>query len=103
MKEINERFALVNGRVVTPDTVKSGLAVVVEGTTIAGVVPVADLVDATPEIDVGGRLIAPGLLDMHTHGALGHTFNEPTAAAFGVIVRICHPEILRKRHCWRRQ
>lgn len=87
MNEVRERFALVNGRVVTPQTVEKGMVVVVEGSTIAGVVPVADLVDATREIDVGGRLIAPGLIDIHTHGALGHTFNEPTAAAFGVITR----------------
>jgi N-acetylglucosamine-6-phosphate deacetylase len=82
-----ERFAVVNGHVVTPQTVESGLAVVVEGSTIAGIVRTADLVDATPEIDVGGRLITPGLIDIHTHGALGHTFNEPTAEAFGVITR----------------
>ncbi len=87
MNGTSERFALVNGRVVTPHAVESHKAVIVEDRTIAGIIPVADLVDATLEIDVGGRLILPGLIDIHTHGATGHTFNEPTAKAFGVITR----------------
>ena len=85
MNETSERFALVNGRVVTPGAVESHKAVIVEGSTIAGIIPVADLGDATMKIDVGGRLILPGLIDIHTHGATGHTFNEPTAKSFGVI------------------
>lgn len=87
MKRMDERIALINGRVITPQKVESGLAVVVEGSTIAGIVTVADLFDTIAAIDVGGRLIAPGLIDIHTHGALGHTFNDPTAEAFGVITR----------------
>ena len=35
---------------------------------------------------MAGRWITPGLIDVHTHGALGHTFNEPTEAAFGTIL-----------------
>ncbi|MEZ4622424.1 MAG: amidohydrolase family protein [Caldilineaceae bacterium] len=37
------------------------------------------------EFDVGGRLICPGLIDIHIHGAQGHTFNEPTEVAFRTI------------------
>jgi N-acetylglucosamine-6-phosphate deacetylase len=36
-------------------------------------------------MDVGGRYVAPGLIVIHTHGARGHTFNEPTAEAFATI------------------
>lgn len=81
----NERFALVNGRVVLPDKVVAGKAVVVEGVTIAGIVDVGELGNEVERVDVNGRFITPGLIDIHTHGALGHTFNEPTAAAFGTI------------------
>ena len=87
MNKTNERLALVNGRVVTPYSVEEGLAVIIEGSTIAGIVPTADVVGAADEIDVGGRLITPGLIDIHTHGALGYTFNEPTQEAFSTLTR----------------
>jgi N-acetylglucosamine-6-phosphate deacetylase len=85
MTQISKRFALVNGRVTLPQTVESGKAVIVDGSTISGIVNMDELGDEFEKIDVNGKLIAPGLIDIHTHGALGHTFNEPTAEAFGVI------------------
>jgi len=79
------RFALVNGRVVLPDQVLDGHAVVIDGPVIAGITAESKLAAGIERIDVGGRLITPGLIDIHTHGTLGHTFNEPTAEAFSVI------------------
>lgn len=55
--------------------------------TINALVPEDRLADGIPTIDVGGRWIAPGLIDLHTHGALGHTFNEPDAVAFTAILQ----------------
>jgi N-acetylglucosamine-6-phosphate deacetylase len=85
LEQSAQRFALVNGRVVLPDAVAQGKAVVVERDKIIGVVGVGALGSDVERIDVGGRLITPGLIDLHTHGALGHTFNEPTGGAFGTI------------------
>ena len=79
------RFALVNGRVVLPDQMVEGKAVVVDGAAITGIVDVGELGNMIEQVDVNGRLITPGLIDIHTHGALGHTFNEPTDKAFGTI------------------
>ncbi len=79
------RFALVDGRIVLPDQVVTGKAVVVDGTTIAGIVDLADLDDTLERVGVEGRIITPGLIDIHIHGALGHTFNEPTTEAFDTI------------------
>lgn len=87
MRQSGKRFALVNGRVVTPQTVERGKAIIIEGSTITGIVPVAGLDDEIDKIDVNGRLVTPGLIDIHTHGALGHTFNEPKYEAFDVITR----------------
>jgi N-acetylglucosamine-6-phosphate deacetylase len=35
--------------------------------------------------DAAGCLVSPGLIDIHTHGALGHTFNEPDEVAWQTI------------------
>ena len=87
MNELSKRFALVNGRIALPEAVEQGKALIVDGPKIAGIIDSGALADEINQVDVGGRLIAPGLIDIHTHGALGHTFNEPTAAAFEVITR----------------
>jgi len=79
------RWALVNGRLILPREVVVGKALVGEGDKIVGVADLDALGDEVERIDVGGRTVAPGLVDMHTHGALGHTFNEPTAEAFEAI------------------
>jgi N-acetylglucosamine-6-phosphate deacetylase len=76
---------LVNGRVVLPDRVETGRALVIEGGRIAGLADLADLGSDVEQIDVGGDWITPGLLDIHTHGALRHTFNEPDPAAWAGI------------------
>ena len=82
-----QRLALINGRVVFPDQVATGLAVVIDGPTIDAVIDIETLSDDVERFDVGGRLITPGLIDIHTHGALGHTFNEPTVEAYEIITR----------------
>jgi N-acetylglucosamine-6-phosphate deacetylase len=79
------RFALTNGRVILPQEIVTGKAVVVEGKRIVSIAD-ADSVSAEAEkTDVGGRYITPGLMDIHVHGALGHTFNEPDVEAFATI------------------
>ena len=81
-----KRWALINGRVVLPDRIVSGQAVVVEEAQIVGIVEAAALVPEVTTVDVGGRLITPGLIDIHTHGAVGHSFNEPTAEAWSAVL-----------------
>lgn len=78
-------LALVNGNVVLPGSVRSDLVVIVSQNRIAALLPHKDLPAAIQRMDVGGRWITPGLIDLHTHGALGHSFNEPDEAAFTAI------------------
>lgn len=78
-------LALVNGNLVLPDGVRSDLALVVSGDRVAALLPLKDLPAAVERMDVGGRWITPGLIDLHTHGALGHSFNEPDEEAFAAI------------------
>jgi N-acetylglucosamine-6-phosphate deacetylase len=76
------RFALVNGRLVLPYEVAEGLAIVIEGERILGLTREGNVGSDFVRVDVGGRLVTPGLIDLHTHGALGHSFNEPTDEAY---------------------
>jgi N-acetylglucosamine-6-phosphate deacetylase len=87
MKENGQRFALVNGKVILPERVSEGLAVIVENTQISGVTPMGDLGADLPRVDAGGRFISPGLIDIHTHGADGHDYTEATAEVFEAITR----------------
>lgn len=83
-----DHFAIVDGRLVLPDRIVDDQALVIEDGRIAAFVALDALDPALPQIDVGGRLVTPGLIDIHIHGALGHTFNEPTPAAFATITRV---------------
>lgn len=87
LSHLPARFALVNGRIVLPHAVVSGRALLVEDGRIAGVPPLAELPAATAPVDVAGRLITPGLVDIHIHGAQGRLFNEATTEAFDSILR----------------
>jgi N-acetylglucosamine-6-phosphate deacetylase len=81
------RFALTNGRVILPQGIVTGKAVVVEGKKIVGIADADSLGAEAEKVDVSGRYIGPGLIDIHTHGALDHTFNEPTVEAFASITK----------------
>lgn len=78
-------LALVNGEVVLPGGARRGLAVVVSQGRIAALLPEKDLPGNIERVDTGGRWVTPGLIDIHTHGALGHSFNEPDEQAFSAI------------------
>jgi N-acetylglucosamine-6-phosphate deacetylase len=80
-----QRIALINGRLVLPDTIIDDRVVVIDQGEIVAITARDAIGSGVHPIDVGGRLITPGLIDMHTHGALGHTFNEPTSEAFAAI------------------
>jgi N-acetylglucosamine-6-phosphate deacetylase len=81
------RLALLNGRIVLPDRVVTDQSLVVQGGRIAGWADPQDLGPNIQRIDVAGNWITPGLLDIHTHGAVRHTFNEPDRAAWTAITR----------------
>ncbi len=80
------RYALVNGTIVTPTTLLTEHGLLVNAGRIEALVPLGELPADLPRFDVGGRLIAPGLVDIHTHGARGHSFNEGSVEAFTTIL-----------------
>jgi N-acetylglucosamine-6-phosphate deacetylase len=81
----DNQLALINGRIVLPDKIVADKALLLEGSNLAGLMDQDALGPGIERFDVGGRYITPGLIDLHIHGALGHTFNEPTTEAFATI------------------
>ncbi len=85
--QFQTKYALVNGRVILPEEIVTGRALVVDNGKIGGLLEPDSLEAGLERIDVGERYVAPGLIDIHIHGAGGHTFNEPTAQAFAAITQ----------------
>ncbi|HET9678955.1 MAG TPA: amidohydrolase, partial [Gammaproteobacteria bacterium] len=71
----NTRLALVGARILTMD--KAGIiedgAIIIEGNRISAVGPRSDieLPANMPVLDVSGKTIMPGIIDVHWHGAQG--------------------------------
>ena len=80
-------FALVNGRIALPGKIIEGKSLIIEDATIAAIVSTGEVAAELAQVDVDKRLIAPGLIDIHIHGAIGHTFNEANAEAFGTVTQ----------------
>lgn len=81
------RFGLTHGRLILPGAIVTGKAVIVEGAKILGIADPDSLDSNTERIDVEGRYICPGLIDIHSHGALGHSFNDAAGKAFACITK----------------
>jgi N-acetylglucosamine-6-phosphate deacetylase len=79
------RFALTNGRIILPREIVNDRAVIIESGSIVKLGNEDALTNDMECVDVGGRFIAPGLIDIHTHGALRHHFLEATDEAFCAI------------------
>ncbi|MCB0180116.1 MAG: N-acetylglucosamine-6-phosphate deacetylase [Anaerolineae bacterium] len=83
----NQRLALTNGRIILPDRIVDGQALLIEAGRVVDRVEPDALGAEVETFDVGGQYIAPGLIDIHIHGAMGHIFNESTAEAFTAITQ----------------
>ncbi len=60
--------AIINGKIVMPDGIAEGRALVYED-RILGMAE--DVTNAEEVIDAGGQFVLPGLFDVHTHGGVG--------------------------------
>jgi N-acetylglucosamine-6-phosphate deacetylase len=79
-------FALVNGRVLTDEGLRDGLAVRLSGGRIAAVGPRAEVAPGAEVRDLDGRILLPGFIDVQVNGGGGVLFNDqPTAEAITAI------------------
>jgi len=83
-----ERF-LIRGasRIITPIEEVGNAAILVEGSKIARIGPEGEFGDELPSIDVGGRIVLPGFVDIHVHGGGGADAADGTPEAIAAIAR----------------
>jgi N-acetylglucosamine-6-phosphate deacetylase len=66
--------ALINGRVVLHDEIRSDLCVVIENGRIAALSP--SFPDDAEQVDLAGQLLLPGFIDVQVNGGGGRLFND---------------------------
>ncbi len=79
---------IINGQIITPQTVLTDHTLVIEGSTITAIVP-ADTALPPDEmiIDAHGLWVAPGFIDVHVHGGDGHDTMDATPQALHSMAR----------------
>src|SRR4029453_16583729 len=70
-----------NARLILPDGIRDGLELVVENGKIAAIGELTHK-HGNQVVDLSGNYLAPGFIDLHVHGALGHDTMEACAEAF---------------------
>lgn len=78
-------MVITNGRLILPHALVTDRALLLRDGKILGFAAPDQVGAEFERVEAGGRYVTPGLIDIHTHGALGHSFNEPDEAAWEII------------------
>jgi N-acetylglucosamine-6-phosphate deacetylase len=81
------RKLITNARIVSPGIDLPNAAVLIEGDRIEAVIEGTNLPASAVKIDAGGRLLMPGFIDIHSHGADGHDVCDDSIDALRHIAR----------------
>lgn len=80
------KTSIINGRIVTPDSVVDGMVLNVADGRILGISDCAAA--GAGIIDAEGEYVSPGFIDIHTHGAGGADFMDGTVDAYRTATRM---------------
>ena len=82
-------MVIINGRVIGPRSILEQHCVIIEGGKIKQIAPTSQVL--WPEdayiIDAQGGFVAPGFVDLHVHGALGHDAMEGSVEVLAQIAK----------------
>ncbi|MER5355635.1 amidohydrolase family protein [Kitasatospora sp. NPDC002551] len=81
-----QRLALVNATVVHPHRLGAGECLLLRDGTVEYAGPARRPPAGYRSVDLDGDYVLPGLIDVHVHGALGRTFNEPDPDAWRTVL-----------------
>ncbi len=84
----NIKLALVGGKIITPFRIIENGTILIEGKRIAeiGKYNNVDIPDNTEIIDVSGRIICPGFVDLLVHGGGGYGFADSNPAGIEIVL-----------------
>lgn len=72
--------ALYNGKILSGYQAYEQHALLLDGDTVAGIVPIRDIPSNYQALDAQGAYIAPGLIDLQVYGSGSHLFSEDLSA-----------------------
>ncbi|MDR2915909.1 MAG: N-acetylglucosamine-6-phosphate deacetylase [Tannerella sp.] len=81
---MKNRLIIKNGKVIFPDRTEENLNIICENGKITEILKSGDVPPNGSEmvIDANNKYIAPGFIDIHTHGGGGHDFMDGTVEAY---------------------
>ena len=83
----DEPLYLSGATLVGPERMVDGAALVLRHGLIEAIVPAGEVPSSAQLVDLDGKLVIPGLIDIHAHGGGGCSFDDPDPQA--------HQEVLR--------
>ncbi|MBK1442382.1 N-acetylglucosamine-6-phosphate deacetylase [Parapedobacter sp. ISTM3] len=86
--EFGKPIKIINARAITPQRIIDHCCLVIQNGKIRDMEPGSIDTPDAEVIDVEGRYVAPGFIDLHIHGGGGHDFMDNTVEAYLAIAEI---------------